>query len=63
MIAIEPRWHDLFAAIVEQMNGQADLLEIIKALRASGGLSSRLDCREQQGNHNSDDADHDQQFH
>jgi hypothetical protein len=39
---------------------QTNLLEIVLALRTSGGLARSLDCRQQERNEDADDRDHDQ---
>ncbi len=44
------------------MNGQAELLEVVGALGAAGGLPRRLDGRQQQCDQDGDDGDDDQQF-
>ena len=43
-------------------DGQADLLEVVDALGAAGGLAGRLHGGEQQGDENSDDRDDDQEL-
>jgi hypothetical protein len=42
---------------------QRDLFEVVSALRSSGGLTRRLDGRQQQRNQNSNNCDNHQQFH
>ena len=42
--------------------GQADLLEIVGALRAAGGLAHVLHGRQEQADQDGDDGDHHQQF-
>ena len=44
------------------MHGQADLLEIVQALRAAGALAGGLNRRQQQRHQHADDRDHDQQL-
>ena len=44
------------------LNGQANLLELIFALRPPCRLTGRLNRWEQQGHQNADDRDHDQQL-
>ena len=44
------------------MQGEADLLQIIDALRPTGGLAGGLDGGQQQGDQDRDDRDHDQQL-
>jgi len=44
------------------LHGQANLLELVLALRSSGCFSSGLDGREQQSHQNPDDRNHDQKF-
>src|SRR5439155_27385786 len=39
-------------------HGDADLLEVVGALRPAGGLAGRLDRWQQQGNEDRDDGDH-----
>jgi hypothetical protein len=41
---------------------QGDLLEVVGALGAAGGLARRLDGRQQEGDQDGDDGDHDQQL-
>ena len=42
--------------------GVHDLLDLIGALRPPGRLAGRLDRRQQQGDQDANDGDHDQQF-
>jgi len=44
------------------VHGQGDLLEVVDALGAPGGLARRLHCRQQQGDQHGDDRDDDQQL-
>jgi hypothetical protein len=44
------------------VNGNAELLQIIPALRAAGGFARLLDGRQQQGNQDRDNRDHHQQL-
>jgi hypothetical protein len=44
---------------VEVVARQAQLLEVVRALAAASGLSSRLDRRQQKGDQNADDRDDD----
>ena len=44
------------------VQGHTQLLQIVVALRAAGGLASGLDGRQQQGHQDPDDGDHHQQF-
>jgi hypothetical protein len=37
------------------VHGQRDLSDVVETLRPSSRLACRLHCREQQGNHNTDD--------
>ena len=48
--------------IVIILGGQADLLEIVRALGTSGGLAGRLHGRQQQRDQHGDDGDHHQQL-
>jgi hypothetical protein len=41
---------------------QADLLEIIRALRSPGSLARRLNGRQQERDQDADDRNHDQQL-
>jgi hypothetical protein len=41
---------------------QADLLQVVRALNATGCLARRLDGREQQGDQNCNDCDHNEQL-
>ena len=51
-----------FAAVVKVVRRQADLLEIVRALRAAGRFAGRLDRRQQERDQDADDRDHDQQL-
>jgi hypothetical protein len=44
------------------VNRQAELLEVVRALNAPGGLAGRLDGGEQQGDQDSDDRDDNKEF-
>jgi hypothetical protein len=44
------------------LNGQANLLELIFALRPPGRFPRGLNRREQQGHQNPNDRDHDKKF-
>ena len=44
------------------VQGDADLLQVVRALDAPGGLAGRLDGGQQQGDQHGDDRDHDQQL-
>jgi hypothetical protein len=44
------------------MNADAELLQVVDALRAPGGFPRRLDRRQQQSNQDADDGNHDQQL-
>ena len=46
--------------VVVVVVGQPDLLEIIDALDAAGGLAGRLDGRQQQRDQDGDDRNHDE---
>jgi hypothetical protein len=41
----------------------ADLPQIVRTGASAGTFASRLDGRQQQGDQNSNDSDHDQQFY
>ncbi len=41
---------------------QAELLQVVQTLCTSSGLSGRLDRRQEQGDQNSNDRDHDQEL-
>ena len=56
-----PRWEHSMEIRVT-VNRQPDLLQVITALGATGRVTSLLHRREQQGNENSDNGDHHQQF-
>jgi hypothetical protein len=45
-----------------QQAGGRELLDVVGALGAPGGLSGGLDPRQQQPDQNADDGDHHQQF-
>src|SRR5262249_53153432 len=47
---------------LEVVGGQGDLLEVVLALHAGGGLADLLDGGQQQTNQDGDDRDHDEQF-
>ena len=49
-------------SIMVVMKGQADLLEIVLTLSASGSFSCLLNGRQQQSNQDCYDGDHDKQF-
>jgi hypothetical protein len=40
----------------------SDLFEVVAALGATGGLTRRLDGRQEQGDQNGDDGNHDEQL-
>ena len=44
------------------VDGEAELLEVVLALRPGGGLAHLLNRREQQSNQDGDDGDDDEQF-
>ena len=44
------------------MQGEADLLEVVDALRPAGGLAGRLHGGQQQGDEDRNDGDHDQEL-
>ena len=44
------------------VQGQADLLQVVRALGAAGRLAGRLHGGQQQGDQDGDDGDHDQQL-
>src|SRR5690606_24823647 len=48
--------------VVVVVHCQADLLQVVAALGAAGGLSCLLDGRQQQRNQDRDDRDHHEQF-
>ena len=48
--------------VVVVVHREAELLEVVDALRAPGGLAGGLDGRQQQGDQDRDDRDHDQQL-
>jgi len=48
--------------IMMHLKGQTDLLQVVCALDPAGRLSSRLHGRQQQGDQDADDRDHDQQL-
>jgi hypothetical protein len=45
------------------LESQTDLLEMVLALRPPGGLTGRLNGRQQQRDENADDGNYDQEFH
>ena len=55
---------ELFAiAIGVQLQSGRQLLEIAGTVGASGGLARGLNGRQQHGDQDADDGDHDQEFH
>jgi len=44
------------------MDRQAELLDVVDALRPAGGLAGRLHRREEQGDQDGDDGDHHQKL-
>jgi len=48
--------------LVVVVQRKPELLHVVDALRAASGLASRLNRRQQQGDQNRDDGDHDQQL-
>ena len=48
--------------VVEVVQGDAELLQVVDALRAAGRLARRLHGRQQQGDQDGDDRDHHQQL-
>jgi hypothetical protein len=44
------------------MSAQTELLEIVRALDASGGLACFLHCGQEQSDQDGDDGDHNQQL-
>src|SRR5687768_13994743 len=59
---IEPGWRIHFMGIVVAVECQADLLQVIRALRAAGAFASGLDGGKEQGDQDADDGDDDQQL-
>ena len=49
-------------ALVVVVDGQADLLQVVDALRAPGGLAGRLHGGQEQADQDGDDGDDDEQF-
>ena len=47
----------LFVGVMIEMHSNADLLGQIRAVSTTSGFSSRLNCREEQSDENSDDGD------
>jgi hypothetical protein len=45
------------------LTGDSDLLEVVRAMRAAGRFSGRLNRRQQQSHQDPDDGDNDQQLH
>jgi hypothetical protein len=56
-----PGWEDI-QRVQMAVHGQADLLEIVAALRPPGRFAGGLHGRQQQTNQDADDRDHDQQL-
>jgi hypothetical protein len=52
-----------FERVVVVVRGQPKLLEVVAALHTTRGLASGLHGREQQGDQDANDGDHDQEFH
>ena len=59
-IAVPPRQPADDVVVI--VDGDADLLQVVDALRAPGGLARGLDGGQQQRDQNGDDRDHHQQF-
>jgi hypothetical protein len=56
------RWWQLAVGVVVVVGGQAELLEVVGALDAGGGLADLLDGGQQQADQDGDDGDDDEQF-
>src|SRR5262249_27078496 len=63
-IVVDPVRHggDFLVGVVVVVRGQSDLLEVVAALHACGGLADLLDGREQEADQDRDDGNHDQQL-
>ena len=48
--------------VIDRMAGDAELLELVFARHAPGGLAGGLNCREEEADEGADDRDHDEQF-
>src|SRR5262249_16218412 len=59
---VESPRREAHVRVVIVVQGQRDLLEVVGALRASGGLAHLLDSGEQQADEDRDDRDHHQQL-
>ena len=59
---ITPPERERAVGVVVVVQGQADLLEVVDALGAAGGLAGRLHGRQQQADQDGDDRDHHQQL-
>ena len=61
-VAVDPAGREAADGVVVVVHGQADLLQVVDALRPAGGLPRRLDRREQEGDQDRDDGDDDEQL-
>jgi hypothetical protein len=61
-MASGPRGRQMLDPVVHQMNGQANLLELVGTFDSPRGFPRTLDRRQQQRDQNPNDGDHDQQF-
>ena len=48
--------------VVEVVNSQTELFNVVRTLHTAGSLTSRLNCRKEKPDQNTDDRDNDQQF-
>src|SRR5262249_9219164 len=55
-------WGQAAGVVVVIVQSQADLLEVVGRLHASGGLTDLLDCWQQQSNEDGNDGNYDQQL-
>jgi hypothetical protein len=60
---VNDRGGHLVVRVVKLVQGQADLLEIVLALRAATRLPRSLHRRQQERDENANDRDHHQQLH
>ena len=61
-VAVEGALRQVAVGALEVEDAQADLLEVVDALGAAGGLAGRLHRRQQQADQHGDDRDHHQQL-
>src|SRR5262249_37832152 len=61
-VAIDVAGREAVVGVVVVVQGQADLLEVVRTLHACGGLADLLHGRQQQPDEDADDGDDDQKL-